>query len=172
MAKKCPPGFICFENVSLIILIIILLVTLYYVFSSIKYEMSKSNNQQDVVTTRIVSLPVNVTTNSLAPLLPMNTQRGDFVYKQVGILTRVNGPNLILPLFGRMINTSRVKWQYYTMNESNNSVRLPINVKGRNGTDEYGVDELYSGDTVYVEGYDEVFKATIYKNSNFYYSPF
>ena len=58
------------------------------------------------------------------------------------------------------------------MNESNNSIRLPINVKGRNGTDEYGVDELYSGDTVYVEGYDEVFKATIYKNSNFYYSPF
>jgi len=97
---------------------------------------------------------------------------GEFVYKQVGILTRVNGPNLILPLFGRMINTSRVKWQYYTMNESNNSIRLPINVKGRNGTDEYGVDELYSGDTVYVEGYDEVFKATIYKNSNFYYSPF
>lgn len=172
MAKKCPPGFICFENVSLIILIIILLVTLYYVFSSIKYEMSKSNNQQDVVTTRIVSLPVNVTTNSLAPPLPMNTQRGEFVYKQVGILTRVNGSNLILPLFGRMINTSRVKWQYYTMNESNNSIRLPINVKGRNGTDEYGVDELYSGDTVYVEGYDEVFKATIYKNSNFYYSPF
>ena len=172
MAKKCPPGFICFENVSLMILIIILLVTLYYVFSSIKYEMSKSNNQQDLVTTRIVSLPVNVTTNSLAPPLPMNTQRGEFVYKQVGILTRVNGPNLILPLFGRMINTSRVKWQYYTMNESNNSIRLPINVKVRNGTDEYGVDELFSGDTVYVEGYDEVFKATIYKNSNFYYSPF
>tara|TARA_Y100000816_G_scaffold90258_1_gene62296 strand:+ start:863 stop:1381 length:519 start_codon:yes stop_codon:yes gene_type:complete len=172
MAKKCPPGFICFENVSLMILIIILLVTMYYVFSNMKYEMNKSNNKQDLVTTRIVSLPVNVTTNSLTPPLPMNTQRGEFVYKQVGILTRVNGSNLILPLFGRMINTSRVKWQYYTMNESNNSIRLPINVKGRNGTDEYGVDELYSGDTVYVEGYDEVFKATIYKNSNFYYSPF
>ena len=83
MAKKCPPGFICFENVSLMILIIILLVTMYYVFSNMKYEMNKSNNKQDLVTTRIVSVPVNVTTNSLTPPLPMNTQRGEFVYKQV-----------------------------------------------------------------------------------------
>ena len=58
------------------------------------------------------------------------------------------------------------------MNDSNTTVALPINVKGQSGTYEYGVDELYNGDTVYVEGYDEVFKVTIYKTSNYYYSPF
>jgi hypothetical protein len=58
------------------------------------------------------------------------------------------------------------------MNDSNNSVRLPISVNGKSGNDEYGVDEIYNGDTVYVEGYNDIFKATIYKNNNFNYVPF
>ena len=58
------------------------------------------------------------------------------------------------------------------MTDNNNIVKLPISVNGKSGSDEYGVDELYSNDTVYVEGYDDVFKATIYKNNNYYYSPF
>lgn len=177
MAKKCPPGFICFENITLILLIIILLITIYYVFSTMKHEITKNDQQtqqkQDIIT-RVVNIPFNVSTNNAPSQLPLpiSTQRGDYVYRQVGILTRVNGPNLILPLYGRMVNTSRSKWQYYSMNDSNTTVALPINVKGQSGTYEYGVDELYNGDTVYVEGYDEVFKVTIYKTSNYYYSPF
>ena len=37
---------------------------------------------------------------------------------------------------------------------------------------EYGCDELMSGDTVYVEGYNDAFKVTIYENSQPRYIPF
>ena len=58
------------------------------------------------------------------------------------------------------------------MNDSNNQVRLPINVNGKSGSDEYGVDELSNGDTIYVQGYNDIFKVTIYENNRFTYIPF
>ena len=170
MAKKCPPGFICFENITLIFILIILFCFLYLVFNSLSNKSKNSSpSENKIIITRVQNPPTLLNTNIPVSI---NTQRGDFTYQQVGILTRVNGPNLILPLYGRQINTSRSKWQYYSMNDSNNIVKLPISVNGKSGSDEYGVDELYSNDTVYVEGYDDVFKATIYKNNNYYYSPF
>ena len=176
MAKKCPPGFICFENITLISIVIVLSVILYYYLSNIRKIADKTTvNQSDKIyitkldNSNISRLPIY---NSNIPRLPVYTQGREFVYRQVGILTRLNGPDTILPLYGRIINTSRDKWQYYTMNDSNNSVRLPISVNGKSGNDEYGVDEIYNGDTVYVEGYNDIFKATIYENNRFNYIPF
>jgi sortase (surface protein transpeptidase) len=34
-----------------------------------------------------------------------------------------------------------------------------------------GCDEVYNGDTVYVEGYNETFRATIYENALYSYIP-
>ena len=50
-------------------------------------------------------------------------------------------------------------------NDKNNSVKLPVSKNGRSATQEYGVDELYNGDVVYVEGYNEAFKVKIYDNN-------
>ena len=58
------------------------------------------------------------------------------------------------------------------MSDSNNSVKLPIRVKGKNATNEYGVDQIYGGCFVYVEGYDQAFKVTIYENDVIKYLPF
>jgi hypothetical protein len=91
-------------------------------------------------------------------------------YQQIGILTRNN--NEILPLMGKRKNTSRYKWQYYTMVSGVNGnlqTKLPISVKGKSCTGEYGCDEIYNNDTVYVEGYKDVFVATIYENNTFEY---
>jgi len=44
-------------------------------------------------------------------------------------------------------------------------------VKGKSGLDEYGVDEVFDGDTVYVEGYEDVFKMTKYDNGTMRYLP-
>lgn len=169
MAKKCPPGVICFENMTLILIVLILG---YIIYTFVPFPIK---------TNTIIHQPIAVRTNMLPNLgndnislhqipITVNTQRMENVYKQIGILTRLNHKEVILPLYGRMVNTSRVKWQYYTMNDSNNNVRLPISINGKSGSDEYGVDELYNGDTIYVEGYEDVFKVTIYENNRYTYN--
>ncbi len=107
-----------------------------------------------------------------SPRIPINiqTQSVDTTYRQVGILTRMNGKELILPLMGKPLFTNRDKWNFYTMNENN--VKLPISNKKKSCTSEYGCDNLYNGDTVYVEGYNEPFKVTSYDNNVMRYLPF
>jgi hypothetical protein len=109
------------------------------------------------------AVPINIPTNSI-----------DTNYRQMGMLTPLNSSSKdnILPLMGRPLNTSRQKYQYYTISNQHNNVKLPISVKGRSGTNENGVDELYNGDTVYVEGYDEAFKITKYDNDTIRYIPY
>jgi len=104
----------------------------------------------------VVTMPINVRTQGP----PVNTN-----YRQVGLLTRINGKETILPLMGRPLQKNRDKWQFYTMSDKNNSVKLPISFKKKSCTGEYGCDNIYNGDTVYVEGYKDAFQATIYDNA-------
>jgi hypothetical protein len=103
-------------------------------------------------------LPINVPTQSV------NTS-----YRQVGILTR---GDTILPLMGKPLFTNRDKWNFYTMNDKNNMIKLPLSNKGKSCTNEFGCDNIYNGDTVYVEGYNDAFKATVYDNQVMQYIPF
>ena len=107
-------------------------------------------------------MPINVSTQGT----------GDAAYRQVGILTRISGPETILPLMGRPLFRNRDKWQFYTISEKSNFIKLPISVKGRSCTNEYGCDNVYNGDTVYVEGYNDAFKVTAYDNAIMQYLPF
>ena len=111
------------------------------------------------------SVPINVSTNIGA----VETN-----YRQLGILTPLNGTSKdnILPLMGRPLFTSRQKYQYYTTSNQQNNIKLPVSVKGRSGTNEYGVDEVFNGDTVYIEGINEPYKVTVYDNSVIKYIPF
>jgi hypothetical protein len=109
--------------------------------------------------------------------IPVNvkTRGGNPNYQQVGILTRLNGGSqeMILPLMGRRVMSGRDKWQYYTMSNTGNlNTKLPVSVNGRSCTGEYGCDSIMNGDTIYVEGYNDTFKATIYENNLFNYIPF
>ena len=108
-------------------------------------------------------VPINVSTNVGAV---------DTNYRQMGILTATNSKGKILPLMGRPVFTNRDKWQYYTMSDQNNSVKLPISRNGRSCTNEYGCDRLFNGDTVYVEGLNEAHRITIYDNDTIKYLPF
>jgi len=96
-----------------------------------------------------VRIPINVSTQGT----------DDSEYRQVGILTRVKD-ELILPLMGRPLFTRRDKWNFYTLNDKNNMIKLPVKVNGKSGTSEYGCDNVYNGDHVYVEGYNDAFKVT------------
>jgi len=109
------------------------------------------------------AVPINVSTNVGAV---------DTNYRQLGIITATNTNGKILPLMGRPLFTNRDKWQYYTMNDSHNSVKLPVSRNGRSCTNEYGCDRLYNGDTIYIDGINEVYRVTMYDNDTIKYLPF
>ena len=188
--KRCPPGVICIDT-FIIIICLIGLVCLFF----------KNQHNQDInITTNLdknvsngqgygPSYPYNnLPTNDIlgnpyaAPLrderyfVPINvsTSAQDTTYRQIGILTPLNGSSKdnILPLMGRPLFTRRSLWQYYTISNQHNNVKLPVVIKGKSGLNDNGVDEIYSGDTVYVEGYNEAFKVTKYENDTIKYLPF
>ena len=203
MSKRCPPGVICIENITVIfILCTLILVGLYFYYSRVNIQPPNSVPpviiQKEVVersdffprfNTGFSNQPGNVLLNPYAaPLrstgffpttgdprgIPINikTRGFDTSYRQVGILTRKNGKETILALMGRPLFSNRNKWQYYSMTDKGNSIKLPVIRNGRSGTQEYGVDELYNGDMVYVEGYNDAFKVTVYDNYQPQYIPF
>ena len=113
-------------------------------------------------TVPVSRVPINVSTQGT----------DDSEFRQIGILTPVNGNDeRILPLMGRPLFTRRDKWNFYTLNDKNNMIKLPVKVNGKSGTSEYGCDNVYNGDVVYVEGYKEAFKVTAYDNNVTRYLP-
>tara|TARA_B100001769_G_C22104586_1_gene596606 strand:- start:823 stop:1431 length:609 start_codon:yes stop_codon:yes gene_type:complete len=200
MPKRCPPGVICIENVTILfVLIIVGGVFLFLNMNSIKYNQNNkivikeqertsgifpnpsygfSNLESDVLmnpyNAPLKDNRVNPINNLDPRGVPINipTQSVNASYRQVGILTRLNGDGEnILPLMGKPLITNRDKWNYYTMTDKNNMIKLPITHKGRSCTSEYGCDSMYNGDTVYVEGYNDAFKVTMYENNNMQYIP-
>jgi hypothetical protein len=108
------------------------------------------------------SVPINISTNIGAI---------DTTYRQLGILTPSSKDN-ILPLMGRPLFTNRDKWQYYSTSNQHNNVKLPISRAGKSCTNEYGCDKIYTGDSIYIEGVNETYRATIYDNNSIKYLPF
>jgi hypothetical protein len=203
VSKKCIPGVFCIENMTLGIFIILFLVLayLYYVFIvKVATQYSPSSSIVFVKETRPVLAPPmaprrivpNVILDPYGPPLrtddmyfpsdsgdirgiPINIQtRGlGMDYTQLGILTRGNSSDMILPLMGRRLTSGIDKWQYYTIsNTGNMNTKLPISIKGRSCSGEYGCDCINNGDVVYVQGYNDIFNVTMYENSRFNYIPY
>jgi hypothetical protein len=213
--KKCPPGVLCIENITMFFVVLIILFVVYFVYSNSyneRKESQKERHQQNRFAPSINLMPQfpnfpyrnllpppvpgDVLLNPYTPPLsderylipqmniippgtvPINISTNvgavDTSYRQVGILNPTNKPNKdnVLPLMGRPVFTNRDKWQYYTIGNQFNSVKLPIIVKGKSGLNEYGVDRLYNGDTIYIEGLNDVYRATIYDNDTIKYLPF
>ena len=214
--KKCPPGVICIENISLFLLFIALFVIVYLFYTRSNNNQNSSESQKIIIKQETnepnssallrfpnypynnlpYGLPEDVLLNPYAPPLkderyfipeltyippntiPINVSTNigavDTTYRQLGILTPLNGNNKdnILPLMGRPLYTSRQKYQYYTISNQHNNVKLPVSVKGKSGTNEYGVDQIFNGDTVYIEGYNDAFKVTTYDTETIKYLPY
>jgi hypothetical protein len=115
-----------------------------------------------------------IMTNDVRGGIPINinTRAVDTNYRQVGLLKRMNGQEMLLPLMGRPLYVGRDKWQYYTMSDNNNQIKLPVSFKSKSCTSEYGCDEISNGDTVYVDGINATFKVTMYDNATMRYLPF
>jgi len=204
--KRCPPGVICVENVTMFLLFIILGILGFFIYSNTKQHIivnDRNNitikNSQETPPNNGISwpytnLPKDVLLNpydapykddryfvpELTRATPINisTNLGavstETPYRQMGIMTPLNGASKdnIIPLMGRPLFTNRDKWQYYTISNQHNNVKLPISFKGKSALNDYGVDQIFSGDTVYVEGYNDSFKTTVYENDTIKYLPF
>jgi hypothetical protein len=211
--KKCPPGVICVENVSMFFIIVCFVIVFYLFYSNMKNQNIVFNNRPSekiVINDRqrenvggwfgglswpYTNLPSDPLLNPYAPPLrderyfvssgtyvppgtiPINVQTNigavseNTSYRQLGLLNATNTKGSILPLMGRPVFTNRDKWQYYTMSDQNNSVKLPVSRNGRSCTNEYGCDRLFNGDTVYIEGLNEAYRVTMYDNDTIRYLP-
>jgi hypothetical protein len=209
--KKCPPGVICIENVSMFFLLICIVIIGYLIYNSVyKQKIVFNNNPSEKIVIKdtpgnsgigswgFPSWPYNNLSNDVLlnpyspPLrderyfvpgfnrtppgsIPINVSTNvgavDTSYRQLGILTATNSKGKIISLMGRPLFTNRDKWQYYTMSDQHNSVKLPVSRNGKSCTNEYGCDRLDNGDTVYIEGLNEAYKVTIYDNDTIKYLP-
>ena len=214
--KKCPPGVICVENVTLFLLFIIIFILGFFIYSNTKQTITVNDRDNITIENKQVpsgnngnslfggflpswpytNLPKDVLLNPYAApyrderyfvpelnyvppsAVPINVSTNigavDTTYRQMGIMTPLNGVSKdnILPLMGRPLFTNRDKWQYYTISNQHNNVKLPVSFKGKSALNDYGVDQIFSGDTVYVEGYNDAFKVTVYENDTIKYLPF
>ena len=183
--KKCIPGVLCIENMTLFFLFVILVLLVYFYYI---HFMKTPKNGSNLVVMNSSSLPFN---DPYAPPLqnadgiiyprnfrdmrgiPVNieTQGLATQYQQIGILE--NGKDLILPLMGRRSMIGRDKWQYYSISNTGTlNTKLPVVFQGRSCTSENGCDNISCSDTVYVKGYNDTFKATIYENNLLQYIPY
>ena len=192
--KRCPPGVICLENATMMFLVICIISIGYFLYNRMKQSVVIQNNRvetgirndrndglrntEDVLLNPysppfnderyfpnglgIRGLPINVSTTAV-----------ESTFRQVGILTPLNGvsKDSILPLMGKILFARRDLWNYYTISNQHNNVKLPVSVKGRSALNENGVDKVFDGDTVYVDGLNQPFKATIYDNTIMRYLP-
>jgi hypothetical protein len=202
MPRKCPPGVICLENMTLVVIGILVSIILYVIVhfmykrsqaasqsGSQTSTVNKTHNMYAQPTYSFSNIPNDLLFNPYTPPrktnpffptgpvqggVPINQNPSGFQssYTSIGILTRVGGPTLILPLMGRPLHKNGDKWQYYTFSENNSFVKLPVNVNGKNCAGDYGCKEIYNGDTVYVQGYNDIFKVTVYENSSPQYIPY
>ena len=203
MARKCPSGVFCIDNVTLLVLVCIIGIIIYMLFQQNFLFNTERNNKRNpiIVVDKQRNDPFytnpnyvmsrnngEIFLNPYAPPLKRNpffpnhnrsgvpinvpTSHYDLQYRQVGILTRSHGKETILALFGRPLHSNRNKWQYYTMTDKNNLIKLPVSKGGKSCTATYGCDEIYNGDSIYVEGYNDGFQATIYDNAEPRYIPY
>lgn len=111
-----------------------------------------------------IGIPVNIPTRGYST-----------GYQQVGVLIE-NGDDenkKLLPLYGEQTWPGSRQWKYYTSSDGYQSVKLPVIINNRNCQGSNGCNEIYDGETIKVQGYNEKnFKANIYKLDGPRYIPY
>jgi len=141
-------GYFIVSSISILIITIVSILFGYYYYINRKIIV---NNIRPVI---IKQPEVNTTAKFLNkiqnPLEPPNmtnpsgsfNERGynaNVEYQNIGFIT---GENQQYPVYGRYYNNNSNLWEYYTINEGRNMVKIPIkNINHK---------EIYTGDSVQV----------------------
>lgn len=184
--KRCPDGVICVENLTFYVVLIGIVVGGYFLYQKyqkniiVNYHVNQGQQEQqerqDVLlnpyTPPLKDESYNVHYNRIRNSINKSTNIGsahNAKFRQVGLLS--NDAGAPVPLMGKPLFTNRDKWQYYSMSDQFNSMKIPLTVNGKNGMSEYGCDKVYDGDNVYLKGIKEVYVVTLYENDHLQYLP-
>ena len=121
MGKKCIPGVICIENMTLFVLLMILGILVYMFYKPIPAQLIQMERptqmplMQMQMQVQRQTPQMDVLNDPYTPPTRIETRGTMMQYSQIGILTK---DGVILPLMGRQYMSGRDKWQYYTI--SNN----------------------------------------------------
>lgn len=157
-------------KVNIIYVYLLLLVIILSILFIAYLLLNKAEPEKRIIVIREESTPhdrtplchnktnSNLSTNpTTGPIYP---SRHDRQYQLLGTLS-CSQRDLILPLFGRRINTDR--WQYYTTTDNNRLIRLDIQYNKQSCNDIIGCSEIYNDELVFVPQYDSDFKVALYK---------
>ena len=159
--------------------VIFILVVLLTIVSTLLYYAN--NKKERKIDAKVDCPKVDVEVKSAIPVYPKELPTYDnnresnagAAYQQVGILTSNDNDSnepTILPLFSKRANNHRDRWNYYTTTDKNTMLRLPIRHDNMNCDDDIGCNEIYDGNTLYIEMYKgKTFTATIYKKQTLSY---
>ena len=160
--------------------VIFILVLLLSIVSTLLYYAN--NKKADCPKVEVCHCPkVDVEIKEVKSSIPVypkelptyEDNRTSRAYQQVGILTSNDNDSnepTILPLFSKRANNHRDRWNYYTTTDKNTMLRLPIRHDNMNCDDDIGCNEIYDGNTLYIEMYKgKTFTATIYKKQTLSY---
>lgn len=132
-------------------------------------ESSLNSLKQNSDNTGVQDKFLNKIYNPLSPpeyVYPGGTlyTRGYDAYREFQMVGYLSSPTDQYPLFGRYHDPGRSdKWEYYTINESRNRIKIPIKTKN--------YTELYDGDTVDVPPIGTGLTFNKYNNEELRYSP-
>jgi hypothetical protein len=170
------------NGINVLYFLIFFLAVLLIIVSALLYHVYNSNRKKDIgVIEKNVKVdscpscppPCSCKAESAIPVYPKELPSYDNnrEYQQVGILTsNDNNEPIILPLFSKRANNHRDRWNYYTTTDKNTMLRLPISHDNMKCDDDIGCNEIYDGNTLYIEMYKgKTFTATIYKKQTLSY---
>lgn len=106
--------------------------------------------------------------------IPTRGELGE--YKRLGMLSSVSdekiSPKRLLPLFGRKTHPGSSKWNYYTTSDAYHFIQLPLTKEKKDCMGEYGCEEIYNDDELFIEEYNETFRVKMYQTDTLRYIPY
>ena len=171
--KKCPPGVICVENVTLLLLFIILLVSVSFVYSNSNGKVVTINND---ITSKETS---SGWLNNLLPSWPYNNLPRDVLldpyaapYRDERYLVPIRNtvPINVSTNIGSVDTTYRQMGIITPLNGASKDNILSL--MGRPLFTNRDKWQYYTISNQHNEGYNEAFRVTVYENDTIKYLPF
>ena len=174
MVRTCPPGMICMSNTLLLgilgVLVVLCVLATLYRQTNVVVRMDSPHPLPasvlpvvvpgSTINSRFEQAPEPLRDWMGPPELPprgsigLRTRGFPEAFQTIGNLSVGGGK--MLPLYGRRsINGSSDRWNYYTRTNEYNPVPLPLRNKNRDCMDDIGCPEVFSGDSIHVDGTGE-----------------
>ena len=171
MVRTCPPGMICMSNTLLLgilgVLVVLCVLATLYRQTSVVVRMDSPHPLPasvlpvvvpgSTINSRFEPAPEPLRDWMGPPELPprgsigLRTRGIPEAFQTIGNLSVGGGK--MLPLYGRRSSSDR--WNYYTRTNEYNPVPLPLRHKNRDCMDDIGCPEVFSGDSIHVDGTGE-----------------